>query len=354
MNSIIKRVLRKIEKKGYKAYVTGGYVRDYLLGVKSRDIDIATSMPPGLVNKLFRKSKLNEYGCVSFKVDKLNFEITTFRKESSYVKRKPTSIKYISSLEEDAARRDITINSIYIDKLGRVTDPFNAIDELKSKTVKLIASKKNKLREDPLRSFRIIRFASKYNFEIDDETSELIDDNVKFIKSLSCERVRGELVKILTCKNFKYAVELLKYYKINEILQFNLDNVKFTTNVHLLFLQINISDTYLTKDEKKEISAFKNIISYGKINEEVIYKYDIKRCLDATILTDQRKKDVKRMYRNMKLNDRKKLRITSEKIKEISLLEGKKLGNLINEIKRQILNNNLKNKPRDIMNYIKK
>src|SRR5574344_2139528 len=119
MEETIYEVLNKLNENNFKAYVVGGYVRDYLRKKKSKDIDICTNAKPKEVIELFKEYKpiLLEYGNVILEIKDYTFEITTFRKEITYKgNRKPVKIEYISSLEEDLPRRDFTINSIFMSK----------------------------------------------------------------------------------------------------------------------------------------------------------------------------------------------------------------------------------------------
>ena len=100
MEKNIKKILETLENEGYQAYLVGGYVRDYLLGVTSFDVDIATDALPKDIHRIFNSSK-NNYGSVNIKVDKLNVDITTFRKDLNYVNRRPSKVVYINNLKED-------------------------------------------------------------------------------------------------------------------------------------------------------------------------------------------------------------------------------------------------------------
>ena len=120
MEKNIKKILETLENEGYQAYLVGGYVRDYLLGVTSFDVDIATDALPKDIHRIFNSSK-NNYGSVNIKVDKLNVDITTFRKDLNYVNRRPSKVVYINNLKEDLERRDFTINAICMNKNGKIT-----------------------------------------------------------------------------------------------------------------------------------------------------------------------------------------------------------------------------------------
>ena len=98
MEKNIKKILETLESEGYQAYLVGGYVRDYLLGIASFDVDIATNALPKDIHRIFNSSKSN-YGSVNIKIDKLNVDITTYRKDLNYINRRPSTVKYINNLE---------------------------------------------------------------------------------------------------------------------------------------------------------------------------------------------------------------------------------------------------------------
>ena len=141
-NTAIK-VLEKITSFGYQAYIIGGYPRDLYLKRSSTDIDICTDATPMEIMNIFPEvvTTNSEYGSVVISFEKIRFEITTFRKEGKYTNhRKPSSVEYIDSLEEDLKRRDFTINTLCIDKDGKEIDFLNAKSDLDNKIVRMIGN----------------------------------------------------------------------------------------------------------------------------------------------------------------------------------------------------------------------
>ena len=116
MNNKIKNVLTKLEEEGYTAYVVGGFVRDYLLGNISYDVDIATSASSAEVKRIFDLKGEESYGTVSMKDSLYNYDITTFRVEKKYENRRPTELEFTETVEEDLLRRDFTM-IIYLEIL---------------------------------------------------------------------------------------------------------------------------------------------------------------------------------------------------------------------------------------------
>jgi len=217
MNSIIKDILNTLIKNNGEAYVIGGYVRDYLLGNTSYDIDIITNLTPDITERLFNQDS-NSFGCVSFKKDNYNIDITTYRKELAYEKRKPIKIEYINSLEEDLLRRDFTINAICMDINGNIIDPLKGVNDLNNKVIKLIGNPQDKFTEDPLRILRAIRFATILNFKIDGNLYENIKKYSYLVNTLSHYRINEELTKINKSNNKEIGIKLLKDIGLNNIL----------------------------------------------------------------------------------------------------------------------------------------
>ena len=156
-------ILKKIEESSFKAYIVGGFVRDYILNIPSIDVDICTNATPKELLEIFDNAIPNEeYGSVRVVYKKVTFEITTFRKETKYVgHRKPMEIEYIDDLKQDLLRRDITINTLCMNSNGEIIDVLGVMQDLKNRVIKVVGDANKKLEEDSLRILRCIRFATK-------------------------------------------------------------------------------------------------------------------------------------------------------------------------------------------------
>ena len=125
MLEVALKLIEEITENGYQAYIVGGFVRDYILGIDSNDIDITTNATPKDIKEIFADSCLpsEDYGSVTVMKKGIRFEITTFRKEIGYIdNRRPASIKYIDNLYDDLLRRDFTINTLCMDANGEIID----------------------------------------------------------------------------------------------------------------------------------------------------------------------------------------------------------------------------------------
>ncbi len=188
---------------GYKTLAVGGYVRDNLIGRECNDIDFATVAKPDQVIEVFEKLGCNviptglKHGTVTVIHSQYTFEITTLRKDVECNGRSAV-VEYTDSFEEDAKRRDLTINGLYMDLLtNEVTDYVGGVDDIENKTIKLIGNPVSRLREDNLRILRLIRFQAQLGFTIDGNSYDAALDARRFLHYISLERIRMELFKMI-------------------------------------------------------------------------------------------------------------------------------------------------------------
>ena len=219
----VKETLQRLHREGFQAVLAGGGVRDALLGLPPKDFDVAVSARPEEVLKLFPKAK-NEwkrYGVVFLPLSKKgqSVEITTFRKEGFYKDgRRPSSIEY-TSMEEDAKRRDFTVNGLFYDiKRDQVLDFVHGRKDLKSGTLRTIGNPKERFEEDWLRPLRALRFAHQLNFTIEPETGKAIINFAGQLQAISKERIYNELVKMFFYNPLSQAVKILKDHSFFDVL----------------------------------------------------------------------------------------------------------------------------------------
>ena len=348
MEKQIKKVLEEIEKNGFLAYLVGGYVRDYLLGKKSFDIDICTNALPKDVRKIFGSNKSN-YGCVNIKLNKYNIDITTFRKDLNYVSRKPSEVVYVESLEEDLLRRDFTINAICMNKSGKVIDLLGGINDLNNRLIRMIGDEDVKLVEDPLRILRAIRFATILDFEIDTKLYEGLKKYSYLVKDLSKTRIKSELDKILLSKNFQKGLDLIKELEIHKYINIDFDEVYFVDDLLGMWAQIKSHDMPFTNLEKSNIIKLTGIIKYGKIDNFVLYKYGLYLSVIAGKVLNVSVKDINKLYNKLPIKSRSDIDIDVK-----YLGSGKMINENFLDLEEKILTNRLKNKSKDIKNYLER
>lgn len=352
MEKNIKKILETLENEGYQAYLVGGYVRDHLLGVTSFDVDIATDALPKDIHRIFNSIK-NNYGSVNIKVDKLNVDITTFRKDLNYVNRRPSKVVYINNLKDDLERRDFTINAICMNKNGKIIDLLNGCKDLDRRTIKMIGSIDVKLKEDPLRIMRAIRFACILDFKIEDELYEKIKEYSYLVGDLSKERIKNELDKILISKNYKYGLELMKDTKISEVLEINYDDINYVDDLLGMWAQVKVLNIPFTNVEKGNIIKITEVLDFGKIDNEILYKYGLYISRVAGKILNIKTTKISKMYNKLPIKSREDIDITSKEISSIVGV-GEVIGETYKIIEKEILNYRLKNKKSEILKYLEK
>jgi poly(A) polymerase len=206
-------IIRVLHKAGYEALIAGGAVRDFLIGRPQTDLDIATSARPEQIQNLFRRTiPVGEsFGVVIVLQNNIAFEVATFRSDLSYSDgRRPDSIKFCSA-EEDAFRRDFTINGLFwdIDK-EIVLDYVCGKQDIEAGLIRTILAPADRFTEDHLRIIRAIRFAAQLNFTIDPKTLAAIRHFAPQIKTISMERIHDELSKLFLARKRCIGLKLLK------------------------------------------------------------------------------------------------------------------------------------------------
>ncbi len=204
------RVVDILSDAGYDTWWVGGCVRDMLQGHIPKDIDIATTADPNQVLACFEKGKEvpRPLGSVRIKQGKFIFEVTTFRKESTLSDgRIPESIEY-STKEEDAARRDFTVNAMYFHPVsGELFDPFGGEADLKEKLIRFVGDAGERIRHDALRIMRAVRFRAKIGGQYHPDTYAALKEHAALVEGLSGIRKLEELEKLLMTGNAALGLE---------------------------------------------------------------------------------------------------------------------------------------------------
>ena len=197
-------IIQTLNDNGFEAYVVGGCVRDSILGRKPYDWDITTNALPDAVKSLFNKTIDTglKHGTISVMLNNKLFEVTTYRIDGYYAdNRRPESVEFTSSINNDLSRRDFTINSIAFHPKEGFVDPFGGIDDINSSIIRTVGIPDMRFQEDALRLLRAIRFSAQLDFTIDIFTFDSIKKNSSRILNVSFERINEELTKILLSKN---------------------------------------------------------------------------------------------------------------------------------------------------------
>lgn len=193
-------IIEELEAAGFEAYFVGGSVRDYLLNRPIHDVDIATSAYPEEVKQVFSQTidVGIEHGTVLVISDYGQYEVTTFRTESTYQDfRRPDEVTFVRSLAEDLKRRDFTINALAMTKTGAIIDYFDGQIDLENKQLRAVGEPTERFYEDALRMLRGVRFASQLGFEIEAKTFEAIKQHHPLLAHVSIERTHIEWIKMM-------------------------------------------------------------------------------------------------------------------------------------------------------------
>lgn len=202
-NSVIK-IIAELNNNGYEGYLVGGCVRDGLIQRVPSDWDICTNAKPDDMLRIFRDWNHYDvglkYGTITLVCKDGNFEVTTYRTDGEYSdNRRPDDVKFVTSLEDDLARRDFTINAMAYNPLtDELIDKFDGLKHLIRGELVAVGDADKRFKEDALRILRALRFAINYGLEINNDNLEAMRSNVKLINNVSKERITSELEKILT------------------------------------------------------------------------------------------------------------------------------------------------------------
>lgn len=204
-------IITKLVRTGFCAYFAGGWVRDYVMGHPSEDIDIATNATPSEIMDLFPHTLLVglAFGVVIVVIEGHQFEVATFRKDLHYIDgRRPEEIDLTATAQEDALRRDFTINGMFYDPLTEVIhDYVQGKHDIQHGVIRTIGNPHERFFEDRLRMLRAFRFAARFSFNMDVETQQAIQENAdKLFPAVAMERVWQEFNKMAAYPRFDQAI----------------------------------------------------------------------------------------------------------------------------------------------------
>ena len=235
----VKYVLNALNNNGYSSYIVGGCVRDTILGLTPKDWDITTDATPDQVEMIFPDTipTGKQYGTITVLCHNeegvFTVEVTTFRADGEYIDgRRPEKVTFGKDIIEDLSRRDLTINAIAYNDLVGLVDPFNGKEDIKNKKIRFVGNTAQRIKEDALRILRAIRFMVKLNFEMDDDTVNIIDNHFRCLDKLSKERIHDELIQILYhIKNDNYKDFIINKLQKTFTTIFETKNLKLFDNM---------------------------------------------------------------------------------------------------------------------------
>ena len=308
--SQVKYIIDKIYENGYEGFIVGGCVRDSILLKKPNDYDITTNAKPQRIKEIFKEFKLIEngikHGTVGVIINNEVYEITTYRIEGEYENnRHPKNVEFTNQLVEDLKRRDFTINAMaYNDKVGLI-DEFDGMIDIENKIIRTVGNPDERFEEDGLRIIRAIRFSSKLNFEIEENTMKSIYSKHKILQNISIERITDEINKIIKSDN-PQKIMLLYYTGVFDIIGMNLlikdkfieEKIKIVKTIKTLEEKIALIEYILdTEQNINNIVGYKNLTQVLRYSNQIIKDVkEIKSYMDVD-LTNIDKIEIKKQLR---------------------------------------------------------
>jgi poly(A) polymerase len=195
-----RKIMQRLEDKGFEAFLVGGCVRDMKLRRHAKDYDVTTDATPDQIRAIFQHTIPvgAKFGVVVVIEDGEQIEVATFRADGAYTDgRRPDEVTYSKSAKEDVIRRDFTMNGLLMNNLGDTVDYVGGIKDIENKIIRAIGDPSVRFAEDALRMMRACRFAAQLGFEIESKTLAAIEDNARLMSVISKERVAMELFKML-------------------------------------------------------------------------------------------------------------------------------------------------------------
>ena len=380
-----KQIFICFQNQNYKLKLVGGCVRKLITEEKIDDMDIAINIEPEKIKKVLVEQKIKfvetgiTHGTITVLINDFKFEITSLRKDLSTDGRH-AKVEFTSNWEQDAQRRDFTINAIYSDISGEVYDPLNGIEDLKNGIIKFIGDPNQRIQEDYLRILRYLRFYTQYNKnKFHDEIAiKAIKRNLDGLAKISRERILEELFKMMKLNNFSklFEDEFCRFIILSILPQLrNYNRIKILNKISykikkqidkILLLSILIVDEtdncnfflykyQLSNEDKKRILFIKN--SFKNYSKQ--YLYCKKNLLKLTYLSDKSSVielliflifvNPKKIFNIENLIDYIKEKtipefpINAKFLKEeFNFLEGKQLGDALKKLEKQWIDDGFK------------
>ncbi|MGX6992634.1 CCA tRNA nucleotidyltransferase [Vagococcus penaei] len=382
-------VLKEIEQAGFEAYFVGGSVRDMFLGHPIHDVDIATSAYPEEIKQIFKRTVDVgiEHGTVLVLIGEEQYEVTTFRTESTYQDyRRPDKVTFVRSLEEDLKRRDFTMNALAMTADGELIDLFDGLKAIKQQQIIAVGKPNERFNEDALRMMRGLRFASQLDFSIEEATLSAITEHAHLLKEISVERICVEWVKLLLGKNPRWGVELFLTTEcfnycpglINQQLELCRLQTKLTTVISSEELAwILLLDHLTVKNTKKWLKQWKlsnkmiqsvtDALNYlpirrtkGDWTKDMLYEAGAETiCLVEQVLTylgeDGHESLYLEAYQKLPIHSLHELEISGKDLLEnLDKSPGAWVGITLNHLANLVLHNQLTNNHNELLLYCQK
>ena len=220
-NNLIKyqNLSKLFKENAYQLYLVGGTVRDYLLGLSLSDMDAVTDATPEQMKAFLSDADFTfaKFGSVKCHYSEIKFDITTLREENDYVdSRHPENIKFVKDLSVDVKRRDFTINGLYLNDKFEVIDLVEGFADLNNRILRCIGDPEIRIKEDPLRIIRAIRFKIDLNLEFDESLKMAIKNNIALLDKINPDKIKQDLNK-MKCREMDTIMDTLADFNITHL-----------------------------------------------------------------------------------------------------------------------------------------
>ncbi len=374
----VRIALDKLLKDGYDAYIVGGAVRDFLMGKTPSDYDITTPSTPDETKAVFSEFPVflqgEKHGTVGVIINGEKLEITTHRRDGEYIDhRRPESVEFSRELSCDLSRRDFTVNAFAFSQKSGLVDLFKGRDDLENKVIRAVGDPQKRFDEDALRILRALRFSSTLGFEIEENTKKAIFSKKELLLSVSGERVREEILKLVQGENAKNVVR--EYKDVFCVIFKELDTDVFCGNIErlndpssrlaLFFICVRDENKY----SKLKFSALET--HFLKSAEEV-YSSNIQndRYAVKTYISSHGEKAVKCALKlkgcasleslfddiiaKGECTSKKDMKITGADLKKIGVPEGRRMGEILDALFDLVLKNEVANTTEELIKETEK
>ncbi|GAB2027025.1 CCA tRNA nucleotidyltransferase [Lactovum odontotermitis] len=369
-------ILEKIHQAGFEAYFVGGSVRDALLKRPIHDVDIATSAYPAEIKQIFKRTidVGIEHGTVLVLAEGAQYEVTTFRSESKYTDfRRPDKVEFVSDLTEDLLRRDFTINAFAMLADGEIIDRFDGLSDLENRTLRAVGKAEERFNEDALRVMRGLRFAAELDFTIEEATLAAMASHAFLLEKISIERIFTELDRLLVAENWRKGLlylnetEVWRYLPGFEKVDASglIERFSFKCSAQawawlmLQFPHFDLKSWKVSNDFSKLVMNIVSAYREDVWDLEKIYFYG----LDVAELADDLKtgEGVKLdlllptlLDKRLQIHDKSEIVVKGADLLALGFQPGPGLGLVLSQIENKIVNNNLLNNKKEILDYVKK
>ena len=284
--SFVLEVIKKLQQYDFQAYMVGGCIRDLLLNIQPKDFDIATNAHPDQVTAIFKNSRIigRRFKIVHVRIDRQIIEVSTFRKKPSEVNKLRNGVvqdNAFGTIEEDAQRRDFTMNAIFYDPINnQLFDPFHGKKDIENRNINFIGNPEQRINEDPVRLLRAIRFHAKLEFSLG-LTLGNIKKLIPLLDNIPYSRIFDEMMKFFLTGHAKKSIFVLKEYQLLDLFFPFLSNHSLDKN-SLLIHGMNNTDSRVKADKTVNPGFLMAVILWDAFNHS-LKNNDSKLTLDTQI-----------------------------------------------------------------------